>query len=206
MRQFDMETSVPLDFLGELRRTHMCGALRASDVGKNVVLMGWVQVRRDHGRVIFVDLRDREGITQVVFHEDLTPEVHDRAEMVRPEYVIAVEGKAEPRSAANVNPNLATNLKAYVTDNLFQPLVWEQVKAVVITIILSVVGTVVITAFVSVGAAAMVSPSLAISRSLSIHCESVLARSSRCKRSRSDRRTASVSVSPVRLATWRASW
>ena len=90
MRQFDMETSVALDFLGELRRTHMCGELRATDVGKDVVLMGWVQVRRDHGRVIFVDLRDREGITQVVFHEDLTPEVHDRAELVRPEYVIAV--------------------------------------------------------------------------------------------------------------------
>jgi len=102
-----METSVALDFLGELRRTHMCGELRATDVGKNVVLMGWVQVRRDHGRVIFVDLRDREGITQVVFHEDLTPEVHDRAELVRPEYVIAVEGKVTPRSA-KVNPNLAT--------------------------------------------------------------------------------------------------
>ena len=102
-----METSVPLDFLGELRRTHMCGAIRASDVGKDVVLMGWVHVRRDHGGVIFVDLRDREGIAQVVFHEDIGPEAHSRAEMVRPEYVIAVEGKVEPRSA-KVNPNLAT--------------------------------------------------------------------------------------------------
>jgi hypothetical protein len=94
MRQFDMETSVALDFLGELRRTHMCGALRATDVGKTVVLMGWVHKRRDHGGVIFVDLRDREGITQVVFHEDAARRAQ-RAELVRPEYVIAVEGKVE---------------------------------------------------------------------------------------------------------------
>src|SRR5580698_6531029 len=103
-----METSVPLDFLGELRRTHMCGALRAADVGKNVVLMGWVHKRRDHGGVIFVDMRDREGITQVVFHEDVGPEVHKRAELTRPEYVIAIEGKVAPRGAGAVNPNLAT--------------------------------------------------------------------------------------------------
>ena len=102
-----METFT-LDFLGELRRTHSCGALRASDQGKNALLMGWVHRRRDHGGVIFVDLRDREGITQVVFHEDVGPEVHERAEEVRPEYVIAVEGKIEPRGAAAVNPNLAT--------------------------------------------------------------------------------------------------
>jgi aspartyl-tRNA synthetase len=108
MRQFDMETSVPLDFLGELRRTHMCGALRATDVGKTVVLMGWVHKRRDHGGVIFVDLRDREGIAQVVFHEDARSDVHQRAELVRPEYVIAVEGKVEPRGAGMVNLNLAT--------------------------------------------------------------------------------------------------
>jgi aspartyl-tRNA synthetase len=103
-----METSVALDFLGELRRTHMCGALRVTDVGKNVVLMGWVHKRRDHGGVIFVDLRDREGIAQVVFHEDVGPEVHKRAELVRPEYVIAVEGKVEPRGPGAVNPNLTT--------------------------------------------------------------------------------------------------
>ena len=108
MRQFDMETSVPLDFLGELRRTHMCGALRATDVGKTVVLMGWVHKRRDHGGVIFIDLRDRDGIAQVVFHEDAGSEMHLRAELVRPEYVIAVEGKVEPRGPGMVNPNLAT--------------------------------------------------------------------------------------------------
>ncbi|MEI9971194.1 MAG: aspartate--tRNA ligase [Ignavibacteriota bacterium] len=103
-----METSVPLDFLGELRRTHMCGELRAADVGKDAILMGWVHSRRDHGGVIFIDLRDREGITQVVFHEDVGPEVHDRAEMARSEYVIAVEGKVKPRGVGMVNPNLAT--------------------------------------------------------------------------------------------------
>ena len=103
-----METSVPLDFLGELRRTHMCGALRATDVGKTVVLMGWVHKRRDHGGVIFIDLRDRVGIAQVVFHEDAGSEMHLRAELVRPEYVIAVEGKVEPRGPGMVNPNLAT--------------------------------------------------------------------------------------------------
>src|ERR1041384_7756313 len=103
-----METSFTLDFLGELRRTHSCGALRASNEGSRVLLMGWVHRRRDHGGVIFVDLRDREGITQVVFHEDVGPEVHERAEEVRPEYVIAVEGKIAPRGAAAVNPNLAT--------------------------------------------------------------------------------------------------
>jgi aspartyl-tRNA synthetase len=59
-----METSVALDFLGELRRTHTCGELRAADAGQTVVLMGWVHRRRDHGAVIFIDLRDREGLTQ----------------------------------------------------------------------------------------------------------------------------------------------
>jgi aspartyl-tRNA synthetase len=103
-----METSVALDFLGDLRRTHMCGALRAADEGKNAVLMGWVHRRRDHGGVIFVDLRDRDGITQVVFHEDVDPAVHNRAELVRPEYVIAVEGRVALRGPSAINPNLAT--------------------------------------------------------------------------------------------------
>src|SRR5438270_2758307 len=89
----DMETSVALDFLGDLRRTHTCGDLRASDAGKTVVLMGWVHKRRDHGGVIFIDLRDRWGLTQVTVHEDADQAVHDRAGEVRPEYVIAVEGK-----------------------------------------------------------------------------------------------------------------
>ncbi len=102
-----MENAIALDFLGELRRTHSCGALRAADEGKNVVLMGWVHRRRDHGGVVFVDLRDREGLTQVVFHEDIGA-AHARAELVRPEYVIAVEGKVALRGAEANNPNLET--------------------------------------------------------------------------------------------------
>jgi aspartyl-tRNA synthetase len=103
-----METTVRLDFLGDLRRTHTCGQLRASDEGKTVLLMGWVHRRRDHGGVIFIDLRDREGLTQVVFHEDVDAAVHERAEEARAEYVIAVEGKVAPRGPGAVNPKLAT--------------------------------------------------------------------------------------------------
>ena len=102
-----METAIALDFLGDLRRTHSCGALRAADQGQNVLLMGWVHRRRDHGGVVFVDLRDRDGLTQVVFHEDIGA-AHARAELVRPEYVIAVEGKVALRGAGANNPNLET--------------------------------------------------------------------------------------------------
>src|ERR1039458_10389066 len=102
-----METAIALDFLGDLRRTHSCGALRATDEGKSVLLMGWVHRRRDHGGVVFVDLRDREGLTQVVFHEEIGA-AHTRAELVRPEYVIAVEGKVALRGAGANNPNLET--------------------------------------------------------------------------------------------------
>jgi aspartyl-tRNA synthetase len=97
-----------LDFLGELRRTNMCGDLRAANAGEQVVIMGWVHRRRDHGGVIFIDLRDRAGITQAVFHEDVDPAVHRRAEEVRPEYVIAVEGKVAFRGKSSINPNLPT--------------------------------------------------------------------------------------------------
>jgi aspartyl-tRNA synthetase len=103
-----METSVALDFLGDLKRTNTCGELRAADAGKTVVLMGWVHRRRDHGGVIFVDLRDRDGITQICFYEDVEPAVHKRAEEVRPEYVVAVEGKVAPRAEGAINPKMAT--------------------------------------------------------------------------------------------------
>jgi len=103
-----METSVALDFLGDLRRTHMCGELRASDTGKTVVLMGWCHRRRDHGAVIFIDLRDRTGHSQAIFHENVEPAVHKRAEEVRAEYVIAVEGTVARRTDATVNPNMPT--------------------------------------------------------------------------------------------------
>jgi aspartyl-tRNA synthetase len=114
-----MQTSVALDFLGDLQRTHSCGELRGPDEGKHVLLMGWVHRRRDHGGVIFVDLRDREGITQVVFHEDVDPAIHRRAEEVRPEYVVAVEGQVAPRGPAAVNPNLATGAIEVVASRIW---------------------------------------------------------------------------------------
>jgi len=114
-----MEASVALDFLGDLQRTHHCGALRAADCGKTVILMGWVHRRRDHGGVIFIDLRDRFGVTQAVFHQDVDAAVHDRAEEARPEYVIAVEGKVASRAGNAINPNLATGEIEVVAERIW---------------------------------------------------------------------------------------
>lgn len=97
-----------LDLLGSLERTHRCGVLRKSDAGATVVLMGWVNRRRDHGNLIFLDLRDRSGVTQIVLDKELCPAAHAKAEHVRPEYVVAVTGKVRQRAAAVVNPNMAT--------------------------------------------------------------------------------------------------
>src|SRR5579863_2087499 len=100
--------NVPLDFLGQLRRTHTCGELRASDAGKRVVLMGWVHRRRDLGGVIFIHLRDRDGITQLLFVESKNPEAHQRVQELSSEFVIAVEGTVNQRTAETVNLNIAT--------------------------------------------------------------------------------------------------
>jgi aspartyl-tRNA synthetase len=94
--------------LGDWRRTHNCGELRSEDVGKEVVLMGWVSRRRDHGGVIFVDLRDRWGLTQAVFRPDIQPEMHQKAEGIRSEYVLAVKGKVHPRPEGMANPKMPT--------------------------------------------------------------------------------------------------
>jgi aspartyl-tRNA synthetase len=99
-----METE--LDFLGGLRRTHTCGELRASDEGARVVLMGWVHRHRDLGGVIFLHLRDRDGVTQIVIRADADEAVHRRAGQVRPEYVVAVEGRVTRRSPDTVNASL----------------------------------------------------------------------------------------------------
>ncbi|MDT7808198.1 MAG: aspartyl-tRNA synthetase [Acidobacteriota bacterium] len=99
---------INLDHLGELERTHSCGALRAGNAGKTVVLMGWVAVRRDFGPLTFVDLRDRDGLTQVVFDVEDAPEAHARAKEVRGEYVIAVRGEVVLREEAQRNPKLPT--------------------------------------------------------------------------------------------------
>src|SRR5829696_3250778 len=97
-----------LDHLGELERTHSCGRLRASDAGATVVLMGWVAVRRDFGPLTFVDLRDRDGLTQIVFDAEDAPEAHARAKEVRGEYVIAVRGEVVPRDESARNPKIPT--------------------------------------------------------------------------------------------------
>lgn len=97
-----------IDFLGDWKRTHYCGALRAADIGKEVLLMGWALRRRDHGGLIFIDLRDREGIAQIVFDPDTSPESHDKAEAVRNEFVVAVRGTVIPRPEGTVNANLPT--------------------------------------------------------------------------------------------------
>jgi len=91
-----------------LKRTHHCGALRPEIVGQEVVLMGWVQRWRDHGGLIFIDLRDRSGIVQIVFSPDLTPEAFSKAGDVRSEYVLAVVGLVEKRPEGTENPNLPT--------------------------------------------------------------------------------------------------
>ena len=97
-----------LDNLGNLERTHSCGDLRAADIGKQVIVMGWVAKRRDFGELTFIDLRDRAGITQVVFNAEVAPEAHARAKELRSEYVIAVTGTVVARSENTRNPKLAT--------------------------------------------------------------------------------------------------
>ena len=86
----------------------MCGVLRADNDGEDVVLMGWVNRRRDHGNLIFLDLRDRTGITQVVLDKEISGAAHAKAEAARPEYVVAVKGRVRRRGAGLENPNMAT--------------------------------------------------------------------------------------------------
>jgi aspartyl-tRNA synthetase len=97
-----------LDFLGNLRRTHTCGALRIADAGKPAVLMGWVNRRRDLGNLLFIDVRDRTGITQIVFDKETNPALHQKAGDLRNEYVIAAIGTVKKRDPNTVNKNIAT--------------------------------------------------------------------------------------------------
>jgi aspartyl-tRNA synthetase len=113
-----MET-LQLDFLGDLRRTHTCGQLRVGDTGIRALLMGWVHRRRDLGGVIFIHLRDREGVTQIVFHADADASVHEKAEMLGSEYVIAVEGTVAKRTPDTVNANLGTGEVELVAEKLW---------------------------------------------------------------------------------------
>ncbi|CAN5861270.1 aspartate--tRNA ligase [soil metagenome] len=89
-------------------RSHWCGELRASDLGKQVTLNGWVHRRRDHGGVIFLDLRDREGLVQVVLHPQKQPEAYKTAEVVRSEYVLGITGVVRARIPGAENPKMAT--------------------------------------------------------------------------------------------------
>jgi aspartyl-tRNA synthetase len=94
-------------FITDIKRTHSCGELTTANIGEDVVLFGWVNNRRDHGGAVFLDLRDREGVTQVVFEQDVRPEVHELAGQLRLEYCVGIRGKVVSRGG-NVNPKLRT--------------------------------------------------------------------------------------------------
>jgi aspartyl-tRNA synthetase len=96
----------------------MCGTLRSSDAGKKAVLMGWVNKRRDHGSLLFIDLRDRSGVTQVVVNADRNAAIHEKAETLRNEYVIAAIGSVKLRDANTVNPNMPTGEVELVADDI----------------------------------------------------------------------------------------
>ncbi len=91
-----------------LKRTHNCGQLRLEDSGLKVVLAGWVNSYRDHGNLVFIDLRDREGLTQIVFNPEIDIEMHKLARAIRCEWVIAIRGSVQPRSEGMENPKLST--------------------------------------------------------------------------------------------------
>ena len=101
-------TDAPADRLATPYRTHTCGALRVGDAGSTARLAGWVHRRRDHGQLIFLDLRDRHGITQVVIDRTAEPDAHASASRVRSEFVVTVEGEVAARLAGTENPRLAT--------------------------------------------------------------------------------------------------
>ena len=97
-----------LDFIGDLQRSHRCGELRASDAGKKAVLMGWVNNRRDFGNLLFVDVRDRSGIAQIVFEKETSAPAHEKAGSLRNEFVIAAVGTVKLRDASTINKNIPT--------------------------------------------------------------------------------------------------
>jgi aspartyl-tRNA synthetase len=99
---------IVLDAPGSLRRSHGCGQVGTELLGREVVVAGWVHRRRDHGGVIFADLRDRSGLVQVVFRPDASPAAHARAEALRSEFVVMARGTVAARSPETVNPNLPT--------------------------------------------------------------------------------------------------
>jgi aspartyl-tRNA synthetase len=125
-----------LDHLGQTKRTHTCGTLGREHVGQKVTLMGWINSYRDHGSVLFVHMRDREGITQIVFNQEKNAELLERAQAARSEYVLAVTGTVILRDEKNFNPNMVTGeievlaeeLKV-LNDSLTPPFELENCKA-----------------------------------------------------------------------------
>jgi aspartyl-tRNA synthetase len=103
-----LSDDIHLDTLADWNRTHDCGSLRAADIGREALLMGWVNTRRDLGNLIFIDLRDREGITQIVFDPNVDEESHAKARVLRNEWVLAVKGKVSPRLEGQENLKLPT--------------------------------------------------------------------------------------------------
>jgi aspartyl-tRNA synthetase len=97
-----------MDLLGDLKRTDYCGDLKKEDVDREVTLLGWVQRRRDLGGLIFVELRDRQGMVQVVFNPEVSPEAHEKAQFLRSEYVVGIKGTVVKRPEGTVNPKLNT--------------------------------------------------------------------------------------------------
>ncbi|PKN44281.1 MAG: aspartate--tRNA ligase, partial [Deltaproteobacteria bacterium HGW-Deltaproteobacteria-20] len=113
----DRNTELGMDSLGDWRRTHTCADLGPKQLGQEACLMGWVQYRRDHGGLIFIDLRDRHGLTQVVFSPEVAPEAHARAHVLRTEFVLAIKGVVRARPDDMVNSKLATGaIEVYVTE------------------------------------------------------------------------------------------
>ncbi len=102
------KTEKYIEDMGSWKKTNSCGVLRKNDIGKEVILMGWSQSRRDHGSLIFIDLRDREGISQIVFDPEDSAEAHKKAHIIKNEYVLAVKGKVVSRLAGSENPNIPT--------------------------------------------------------------------------------------------------
>jgi aspartyl-tRNA synthetase len=102
------KTKKYIEPMGSWKKTHSCGELSKNNIGKEVILMGWAQSRRDHGGLIFIDLRDCEGISQIVFDPKDSAEAHKKAHIIKNEYVLAVKGKVVSRLAGSKNPNMST--------------------------------------------------------------------------------------------------
>lgn len=114
-----MEEIVLKDFLEGFKRSHYCGNLNSSHIGQEVRIMGWVQRRRDHGGLIFIDLRDREGIVQLALDPERDPEAHEVAEDTRNEFVLAAQGIVSPRPEGTVNPSMKTGEVEIEINQLF---------------------------------------------------------------------------------------